>query len=245
MYLTRYLLLLLLTLATPLSADEPPHTIRNFSEAKKLAARVYHDNRQTFYCGCSYDNKKRVDANSCGYRPRKNRRRGQRIEWEHVVPAYALGHTRQCWREPICRNSKGKPYKGRRCCEKIDPEFRSMVSDLRNLVPAIGELNGDRSNFNFSLLEGEPRRYGACDFEVDHSTRKVEPTPSVRGDIARIYFYMQQTYGLPISNKQRRLFQQWDREDPITTWERERNARIDNIVKRHRAQSAGGRVVTR
>ena len=229
-------LLLLFLLTTPSGAADLPHPIRTFSEAKRLAAEVYHDHRQSFYCGCRYDEKKRVEAQSCGYTPRKNARRGERIEWEHVVPAHALGHTRQCWREPICTNSKGKPYKGRRCCEKVDPQFRAMVSDLRNLVPAVGELNGDRSNFSFTQLEGEPRRYGACDFEVDHQLRKVEPMPSVRGDIARTYFYMEQTYQLPISDKQRRLFELWDRLDPLDEWEQERQRRIERIIQHRRAE---------
>jgi deoxyribonuclease-1 len=227
---------LLFLMTVPAIAAEPPHPIRNFSEAKRFAAEVYVDHHETFYCGCGYDAKKRVDTKQCGYEPRKNRRRGERIEWEHVVPAHALGSTRQCWREPVCTNSKGKSYKGRQCCEAIDPEFRAMVSDLHNLVPAVGELNGDRSNFTFSMLEGEPRNYGACDFEVDSKGRKAEPMPSIRGDIARIYFYMQQTYGVPISDKQQRLFEVWDRADPVDEWEQQRSVRIDAIIKRRRAE---------
>ncbi len=229
---------LFMLMVMPAIAGELPHTISSFSQAKRLAAEVYVDHKQTFYCGCDYDEKKRVDATGCGYKPRKNQRRGQRVEWEHVVPAHALGYTRQCWREPICTNSKGKSYKGRRCCEKIDPQFRAMVSDLRNLVPAVGELNGDRSNFSFTQLEGEPRNYGACDFEVDHKARKAEPMPAVRGDIARIYNYMHQTYGLPISDRQRRLFEAWEKNDPIDAWEQQRNARIESIVERKRVESA-------
>lgn len=225
-------------MVVPAIADDLPHTIRNFSEAKRLAAEVYIDHRETFYCGCGFDAKKRVDATSCGYEPRKNKKRGQRIEWEHIVPAHALGHSRQCWNEAICTNSKGKHYKGRKCCEKVDPVFRAMVSDLHNLVPAVGELNGDRNNFTFSMLEGEVRNYGACDFEVDSKLRKVEPMPAVRGDIARTYFYMNETYGLPISDKQRRLFEVWDKADPITGWEQQRNARIEAIVVRKRAESS-------
>jgi deoxyribonuclease-1 len=207
-------------------AEELPHQIKSFTQAKKLASQVYRGHHETFYCGCSYDSKKRVDVSTCGYTPRKNAKRGSRIEWEHVVPAHAFGHTRQCWREPICTNKKGKAYKGRKCCEKVDPVFRAMVSDLNNLVPAVGELNGDRSNFTFTMLEGEPRKYGACDFEVDFKARKAEPSPEVRGDIARTYFYMHDTYGLPIGKKQRRLFEAWDKQDPVGEWEKERMRRI-------------------
>lgn len=95
-----------------------------------------------------------------------------------------------------------------------------------NLVPAIGEINGNRSNYSFTALEGEPRVYGTCDFEVDFKARKAEPAPEVRGDIARIYFYMQDTYDLQISDKQIQLFTAWDKEDPIDDWEREKLKRI-------------------
>ena len=104
-----------------------------------------------------------------------------------------------------------------------------MEADLHNLVPAVGELNGDRSNRSFSMVSGEPRAYGKCDFEIDFDTDKVEPMPSVRGNISRTYFYFEKQYGLRISKKQRRLFNVWDREDPVDDWERTRNFMIKNI----------------
>ena len=219
----------LLWLPVTLTANEPPAQPRSFNEAKKLAARVWQNQAQSFYCGCRYNQKLHVDASSCGYRPRKNARRGRRIEWEHVVPAHAFGHTLSCWREPLCTTKKGRRYKGRRCCERLDERFRLMVSDLYNLVPAVGELNGDRSNFSYAMIEGEPREYGQCDFEVDFSGRRAEPRPGVRGDIARSYFYMHTTYGLPISKKQRRLFEAWDRQDPVDDAERARATRIEAL----------------
>jgi len=105
-----------------------------------------------------------------------------------------------------------------------------MEADLHNLVPAIGEINGDRSNYSFSMLEGEPRTYGSCDFEVDFKTRKAEPAPNIRGDIARIYFYMQDRYKLKSSKKQMQLFEAWDKLDPVDDWERERNKRIETVT---------------
>jgi len=210
-------------------AQDVPHSITSFGKAKKLAVQVYKDQSTTFYCGCDYDRKKQVGAQACGYEPRKNPKRGARIEWEHVVPAHAFGHTRACWREALCSNSKGEAYKGRRCCGKIDPVFKAMAADLHNLVPAVGELNGDRSNFTFSMIGGEAREYGQCDFEVDFKLKRAEPRPAVRGDIARTYFYMNQTYGLKISRKQRKLFEIWSRQDPVDEWERTRNLRIENI----------------
>jgi len=104
-----------------------------------------------------------------------------------------------------------------------------MEADLHNLVPAIGEVNGDRSNFRFAMIEGEPRVYGQCDFEVDFKERKAEPRDAIRGDIARTYFYMADRYKLTISKQQRQLFNAWHRTDPVDVWETERNKRIGDI----------------
>lgn len=208
-----------------------PHNINDFSSAKKLMKKVYTGHQISFYCGCSYDykiiggkEKTVVEATSCGYIPRKNDERGQYIEWEHVVPAHAFGNTRECWRTEICENGKGKKFKGRKCCEKIDPVFRAMEADLHNLRPAVGELNADRSNYQYGIIFGEERAYGDCDFEI--KDKISEPKDDIRGEIARTYFYMENTYDVKISNMRRKLFEIWDKQYPPSEWEKERNERI-------------------
>lgn len=200
-------------------ADQP----KSFSSAKRMAAKIYADHQTSFYCGCTYSKqgKKLVpDHDSCGYSPRKEPKRSARIEWEHVVPAWAFGHQLQCWQDG-----------GRKNCKKTNAQFKLMEADLMNLVPAIGEINGNRSNYSFAMLEGEPRVYGSCDFEVDFKERKAEPAPAVRGDIARIYFYMQDKYNLQISDKQMQLFTAWDTQDPPEEWEHEKLRRITAIAE--------------
>ena len=220
--------LILAVSASCLFAVETNAKEMSFRSAKKILAKLYSDHRRTFYCDCKFDKHKKVKPRSCGLVARKQKKRASRIEWEHIVPAHAFGHTRRCWREKIC-NSNGKPYKGRRCCTKTDKVFKAMEADLHNLVPAVGELNGDRSNRSFSMVYGEPRAYGACDFEIDFDTDKVEPRPEVRGNIARTYFYFKKQYGLPISKKQKKLFDVWNRSDPVDQWERDRNFLIKGI----------------
>lgn len=224
------LIALILSFSSTTLASEPtPHSVKSFSQAKRLLGKLYKDHRQTFYCGCSYNNKKRIELNSCDYIPRKNKKRAKRLEWEHVVPAHQFGNSRRCWRENLCTKKNGKKYKGRRCCTKIDPVFKNMASDLHNLVPSIGEVNGDRSNFKYGMIVGEKRSYGACDIEIDFKARIVEPRPEVRGDIARIYFYMNKKYGLPLSKKQMKLFKVWNRSDPVDAWERKKNKLVMEI----------------
>ncbi|WP_227657588.1 endonuclease [Candidatus Magnetaquicoccus inordinatus] len=202
-----------------------PHKIRDFHEAKKLADQIFSDHRETFYCACRYDKQHRIDPTGCGYVARKNVQRGERLEWEHIVPAHAFGGGRICWREEVCQK-EGKSFKGRKCCEEQDPLFNAMEGDLHNLVPAVGELNADRGNRPFGLVAGKGGEYGACDFKIDFHTDIVQPRAAVRGDIARTYFYFEKFYHLPISETQRKLFERWDKEDPVDAWERERNRRI-------------------
>jgi deoxyribonuclease I len=220
-----------LVVLSSVSYAEPPE---NFSKAKRLLERqVYkHEaDRVTFYCGCSYSRKKNVKPDTCGYQVRKNAKRGVRIEWEHVVPASRFGNYRQCWKvgDAQCVNSKGKSYKGRKCCKKVDAQFRMMEADLHNLVPAVGELNGDRSNYRMTVLKGEPRNYGQCDFEISHRLKLVEPAEGIRGDVARTYLYMNQQYGMSLTDDEVEMFNEWNSVDPVSEWEIERNRRISDI----------------
>ena len=165
--------------------DGLPRTPSSFLSAKHKALEIFADHRTTFYCSCTFGEDKSVAPDSCGYQARKNAKRGSRIEWEHIVPAHAFGGHRECWTEKICTKKKsGKKYRGRACCGKVDEQFRKMEADLQNLVPAVGELNGDRANYRFGEVDGEPRVYGACDFEVDFDSKLAEPTASVRGPIS-------------------------------------------------------------
>lgn len=211
-----------------------PHFNTSFTKSKKLMEQVYYDYQISFYCNCKYNYelvnktvKGVVDAKSCGYIPRKNKKRGMYIEWEHIVPAWAFGSTRKCWREELCTDSRGRSYKGRKCCAKIDNVFKAMEADMYNLFPAVGELNADRKNYHFGIIAGEEREYGACDFEV--KDKIAEPKENIRGDIARTYFYMEKTYNVKISDKQRKLFEVWDKQDKIDEWEIERAKRIEKI----------------
>ena len=191
---------------------------QSFSQSKKALAAIYKGQHQTsFYCGCdfNYQGKKLIpDLNSCGYQVRKQQKRASRIEWEHVMPAWAFGHQRQCWQNG-----------GRKACKK-DPEFKTMEGDMHNLVPAIGEVNGDRSNYRFTQWNGQPTQYGQCDMLVDFKNKQVQPPQKSKGAIARTYFYMADRYKLKLSKKETQLFNVWDKQNPPSRWECKRNELI-------------------
>lgn len=189
------------------------------------------DQMTTFYCGSTFDPEKHLDHSLSGFAFYKDEKRASRIEWEHVVPAYAFGHALPEWLEghPDCVKNNGKPYKGRDCAEKTNKQFQFMQADMYNLRPAIGEVNGRRSNYSFAMLDGEKRIFGICNMEIEN--QKAEPPDERMGDIARTYFYMDTAYpGLSIiSGKNEKLFAAWDAQDPVDAWECERAQRIQAI----------------
>jgi len=214
--------------------SESSYSIKSFRKAKKYLMDIYKDNRKTFYCGCDYSNDKTVAAGNCGYTARKNEKRGSRIEWEHIVPASRFGQSLQCWQQPEqferCIKKTGKTVSGRKCCRRVNATFRTMEADMMNLVPAVGELNGDRSNYKFATVKGEKRVYGACDFEINRRTKTVEPEPSIRGDIARVYLYMQKKYDMELKPEEITLFNKWANSDPLDQWEQQKYQRVDSLL---------------
>lgn len=209
---------------------------QSFAQAKKLLTnKVYaNDNeRQTFYCGCNYSRAGKIDPLSCGYEPKRpGSARSERLEWEHIVPASYIGRGRACWETGVeeCTNSKGKRYKGRRCCEKVDTQFRQITADLNNLVPEIGELNADRSDFPHGEIQGEKREYGACDFEVDTKLKEAEPAIPLRGFIGRTWLYMHNVYKVWIAPEDLKVYQAWADAYPPQKWEIERRKRIKGAI---------------
>jgi deoxyribonuclease-1 len=126
----------------------------SFGQAKTQLKKIYKEAPESFYCGCDIKwlSKKKLvpEVSHCGYQARnpltkkgKVNKRAKRIEWEHVVSAWEFGHQLQCWQNG-----------GRKACKKVSA-FKAMEGDLHNLVPAIGEVNADRSNFRFNMIPGE------------------------------------------------------------------------------------------
>ena len=54
-----------------------------------------------------------------------------------------------------------------------------MESDMHNLQPAVGEVNGDRGNFMYSQWNGGEGQYGQCTMKVDFKDKIAEPLPAL------------------------------------------------------------------
>ena len=212
---------IILALSAALAAPSHlPQVPKTFETAKRhLYGKVYHDKRETLYCGCVYDADRVVDLVSCGMETLTGSR-ARRVEAEHIVPASEFGRTRGCWAEG-----------GRSNCMKVDEGFRAFHNDLNNLAPAVGHVNARRSDNDHGIIEGEKREFGECDFEVDHEDDLAEAQPSVRGFIGRTYLYAYVIHGLPLPDARRIMYLQWHLEHPPTDWERTRDDR--NFEQQH------------
>ncbi|MBF0363518.1 MAG: endonuclease [Oligoflexia bacterium] len=214
--------------------------IDSFSAAKKIINKIQKEHPYTIYCNCKYSGKK-IDLQSCGYKVKHDAKRASRLEWEHVVPAESFGRSFVEWREgsPLCVK-KGKSFKGRKCAGK-NQEFAKMEADLYNLWPEVGELNGLRSNYSMAALTSEGAGggggvkatdagdFGGCKAKIREN--KFEPMDAAKGIVARTYMYMDQTYqgrGI-ISDKNKKLFEAWDKMYPVSDWECVRARKIASV----------------
>jgi deoxyribonuclease-1 len=203
----------------------------SFRQAKRLLmSDVYFapEARRTLYCAAAFDSAKKIQLPD-GFVTEKFASRAHRVEFEHVVPAENFGRTFAEWRDgaTACVSNKGKAFKGRKCAEKVNMEYRLMQADMFNLYPAIGAVNAQRSNYNFTMLSNSKSSFGSCDMQI--SNRKVQPPIAARGMIARTYLYMELSYPrYRMSASQRKLMQAWDMQHPVSD-EECRRARV--IVK--------------
>jgi deoxyribonuclease-1 len=112
-------------------------------------------------------------------------------------------------------------------CERTSQEAKNIIFDLHNLVPSVGQANRIRSDSRYGIIQGEERKLGTCDFEW--TKELVEPSDVIRGDLARVWLYMNHKHNVAISEDELLMFLKWSRIDPPSEWEFIRNARIKEI----------------
>jgi deoxyribonuclease-1 len=218
--------LLLASVITP----GPASALESYQAVKQaLYDDVFAASRETLYCRCPFDARRRLDLRACGYLSPGGGERATRVEVEHVVPASWIGEGRACWQRKICQSAKGRLFKGRQCCLNTDAAFRVAYQDLHNLWPTVGEVNERRRNYRFGLIDGEARDFGRCDIEIDPGAGVAEPRPEIRGDVARASLYMARYHHVRLSADQRHLFEIWHRADPPDSEERRRNDIIETL----------------
>ena len=123
--------------------------------------------------------------------------------------------------------------------------------DLIAVIPADGYVNNSRSQLplgpvisaNYTSTNGSKR--GLCNVAgTAPGSSCFEPPDALKGDFARIYFYMAVRYegefdccleaavdGADIAEWQETMLKQWHAADPVDLSERERNERVFGIQK--------------
>ena len=237
---TKIILLSALLLPTFAQAqnNEGNTTNPSFNKAKKIMQKQIYTNpadMKTIYCGAEFNTDKYITLPP-GFTTDVYKKRVKRWEAEHVVPAENFGRSFTEWREGAkeCVDNKGKSFKGRKCAEKANLEYRLMQSDLYNLYPAIGAVNAARQNYNYVMLpktaSKDYRSFGSCDMIIDKTDRDAQPPERARGVIARTYMYFDSVYPkYKMSRQQRQLMTVWDKQYPVTKWECERAEKIRKI----------------
>ena len=121
-----------------------------------------------------------------------------------------------------------------------------MVSDLFNVYPTDGKVNGMRSNYPYgevgtaTYTSANGSKLGACSFS-GYTGVVFEPIDEYKGDVARTYFYMATRYAglceswgsganvvystsnLGFTPFAMNLFLKWSRQDPVSAKEIARN----------------------
>ena len=206
--------------------------IASFTKAKKLLTNViYAGHNETFYCKGHFDAKNNITLPE-GFKTPSHEKRSYKLEWEHAVPAENFGRAFTEWREghPECVDSKGKPFKGRKCVEKTNKDFQLMQADMYNLYPAIGAVNAIRSNFNYAELPEAQITFGSCPMKI--AGKKAEPPQYTKGTIARTYLYFEEEYPqYHMSGSMKKMMRAWDKMYPVDAWECERARRIQKQQK--------------
>ena len=227
--LFRITITLLLTIAAAITSAEVPS---NWQAAKRIARdEVYKGHAHTFYCDHKYTSAGKsgggkIDMSGGNLGVSTHVKRAERLEWEHVVPASLMpARDFDCWTKGLPQCKK----RGRKCCEKHDPNAKRMLFDLHNLVPSVGQVNAIRGNKRYGIISDNKSvaSLKKCHFRWNEKT--VEIAPEKRGEVARIWLYMSHKHGVRLNDNEFTMYTKWNAEHPPTETEVERHSRIDSI----------------
>lgn len=225
----KYLLFLMVLPLSGLAADYhlPDKTVkRNFDNARTIMLDIAKQHPMTFYSDCKLIKPKMtIQYRQCAYKPRKNSITSEIIipDAEHVAAASWMFNSIEC-------SVTGSD--AREACLKESEDYQLYYTDLRNLYPAVPEINRDRKDMRWCDRQGG-FEYGTTGFRIFFKEGGVEgcvnPPDRIKGDIARTMQYMIQTYGIESSTKEDQMYKRWSVLDPVDDWERKRESMIKKI----------------
>ena len=117
-----------------------------------------------------------------------------------------------------------------------DLSYFEQVSDLHNLYPTNSKANSVRGHKDFSDLSGNATssslegcsasKYG---YNFDAGAKGFEPPSEQKGNVARALFYFSVRYDITIGEHEEALMRLWNILDPVDSFERSRNDKIEKI----------------
>ena len=109
-----------------------------------------------------------------------------------------------------------------RTCLRTNEQYSTIISDMQNMVPV--------EAYHYFKIKGSI--FGNLDDTIEASecgVKKrlhiIDPPDALKGDVARIHFYMHHRYQLPL-NSNFAFFKEWHQADPPDAIEKARNQRI-------------------
>ena len=112
-----------------------------------------------------------------------------------------------------------------RQCLRSDHQYVEIISDLHNIVPANSYFEFKRKHAQFGNLD-ETIEANECG--IRKKLHIIEPPDSLKGDVARVLFYMHNRYKLPLQAHVS-LLRLWNENDPPSAEEQKRNTKISEL----------------
>lgn len=109
------------------------------------------------------------------------------VVFVRIVKESEVLKTRRCGVEKICTKFNGEMYSGARCCRTQDEVYRQYDRDLFNIMPIRKDMKKAFEN----------------------------PPLHAKGNIARVYLYMNAQYGLGLSYDAQLRYLKWHEADPV------------------------------
>ncbi len=109
----------------------------------------------------------------------------------------------------------------------------AQKSDLHHLFPTDSEMNSARGNMKFGEVDRPSRTLPCSTSKLGTNAQsrgeRFEPPAPHRGNVARALFYFSVRYQLPIDKDEEYFLRKWHQEDPVDSFEAERNDHIQRI----------------
>jgi len=113
-------------------------------------------------------------------------------------------------------------------CRRSNTNYKYAASDLHNIYPVSPRVELNRRSARYAELPENKDQFPNLNCSYKSYFQTVEPADEIKGDIARIIFYMHDSYDLPIPDGVQMLME-WNANDPVSQSEIDRNILIETI----------------